>query len=93
MLRPYKKRETKLCLVTTDQSAVVCKLMETIIRFQKENIFIENTQYGFRYKRSNLTNWANKWQMKFNVDKCKILHIGRNNDHVQYSMNGKYFLQ
>ncbi|ORD93263.1 RTJK, partial [Enterospora canceri] len=36
-----------------------------------------------------LTSWANKWQMKFNVDKCKVLHIGRNNDHVQYSMNGK----
>ena len=36
-----------------------------------------------------LTSWANKWKMKFNVDKCKVLHIERNNDHVQYSMNGK----
>ena len=36
-----------------------------------------------------LTRWANKWQMKFNVDKCKVLHIGKRNDHVQYSMNGQ----
>ena len=35
-----------------------------------------------------LANWAHKWQMKFNVEKCKVLHIGSNNDHVNYSMNG-----
>ena len=36
-----------------------------------------------------LTCWAAKWQMKFNVNKCKVLHIGSNNDHVQYRMNGE----
>ena len=36
-----------------------------------------------------LAAWANEWQMKFNVDKCKVLHIGSHNDHVQYSMNGQ----
>ena len=35
-----------------------------------------------------LTFWANKWQMKFNLSKCKVLHIGSNNDQVQYEMNG-----
>ena len=35
-----------------------------------------------------LTSWANKWQMKFNLSKCKVLHIGSNNDQVQYEMNG-----
>ena len=33
--------------------------------------------------------WASKWQMKFNVDKCKVLHIGSNNNRVQYLMNGQ----
>ena len=36
----------------------------------------------------HLVNWSNKWQMKFNVDKCKVLHIGSSNDHTNYTMNG-----
>ena len=35
-----------------------------------------------------LANWAQKWQMNFNTDKCKVLHIGNNNDHANYSLNG-----
>jgi hypothetical protein len=27
----------------------------------------------------NLFEWAKLWGMKFNVEKCKIMHIGRNN--------------
>ncbi len=26
--------------------------------------------------------------MKFNVEKCKVMHIGINNDNVKYLMNG-----
>ena len=26
-----------------------------------------------------LVKWAEDWGMKFNVDKCKIMHVGRNN--------------
>jgi len=29
------------------------------------------------------------WQMLFNVDKCKIMHIGYNSK-AKYEMNGKY---
>ena len=36
-----------------------------------------------------LNDWANKWQMKFNIDKCKVLHVGSNNNLLQYSMNGQ----
>jgi hypothetical protein len=36
-----------------------------------------------------LVNWASKWQMKFNVEKCKVLHIGSNNNRAQYLMNGQ----
>jgi ribonuclease P/MRP protein subunit RPP40 len=32
--------------------------------------------------------WANKWGMSFNVGKCKIMHVGRNNPGLAYSMNG-----
>ncbi len=35
-----------------------------------------------------LSNWAHEWQMKFNVEKCKVMHIAINNDNVKYLMNG-----
>ena len=28
--------------------------------------------------------WARKWEMKFNLDKCKVLHVGRLNKRYQY---------
>ena len=28
--------------------------------------------------------WARKWEMKFNVDKCKVLHVGRLNKRYRY---------
>ena len=37
---------------------------------------------------NNLSDWASKWQMYFNVNKCKIVHLGRNNPRSPYVMNG-----
>ena len=35
-----------------------------------------------------LEEWAAKWRMSFNADKCKVLHLGRNNERYGYVMNG-----
>lgn len=32
--------------------------------------------------------WSIKWQMKFNTDKCKVMHIGAQNLEAQYFMEG-----
>ena len=32
------------------------------------------------------TEWAGKWQMEFNVKKCKIMHIGQKNDKQSTSL-------
>ncbi|CAM5148917.1 unnamed protein product [Eretmochelys imbricata] len=37
---------------------------------------------------TKLSDWATKWQMKFNVDKCKVMHIGKNNPNYTYNMMG-----
>ena len=34
-----------------------------------------------------LTDWTNTWSMMFNVQKCKVLHSGRNNQKFQYTYN------
>ncbi len=35
-----------------------------------------------------LCNWADKWGMEFNVAKCKVMHVGRNNPEYDYTMRG-----
>ncbi|CAM5079620.1 unnamed protein product [Natator depressus] len=37
---------------------------------------------------TKLGDWATKWQMKFNVDKCKVMHIGKRNPNCTYTMMG-----
>jgi len=37
---------------------------------------------------NKLINWADTWSMKFNVAKCKVLHVGRTNTKPVYYMNG-----
>ena len=31
--------------------------------------------------------WSKKWQLPFNVSKCKVLHFGKNNNKKVYKMN------
>ena len=33
--------------------------------------------------------WSKTWGMKFNVDKCKVLHIGHNNINYQYTIDNR----
>ena len=35
-----------------------------------------------------LTEWANTWQMQYNVDKCEIIHFGGKNRKEDYYLNG-----
>ena len=32
--------------------------------------------------------WANDWQMEFNLSKCKVLGMGKNNETRDYRMQG-----
>jgi hypothetical protein len=34
-----------------------------------------------------LCRWSSKWQMSFNVDKCKVMHLGKRNEKVEYQMD------
>jgi hypothetical protein len=35
-----------------------------------------------------LWRWAERWKMEFNLAKCKVMHVGRNNPQYEYNMNG-----
>lgn len=34
----------------------------------------------------SLVEWADKWQLRFNADKCKVLHLGYGNPEFEYDM-------
>ena len=40
-----------------------------------------------------LVRWSEKWQMLFNVGKCKCLHTGPGNTGLNYEMGGMHFRQ
>ena len=35
-----------------------------------------------------LSKWSKKWSMDFNIKKCKIMHVGRNNPKYKYNIDG-----
>ena len=37
---------------------------------------------------NGLVEWAKRWAMAFNVEKCKVMHIGRRNKRFAYTMDG-----
>jgi hypothetical protein len=49
---------------------------------------VENTSQKVQLQGDldRLVDCADKWQMRFNADKCKIIHIGKNNEQQDYNM-------
>jgi len=52
---------------------------------------VDNQQQGQKLQNdlNTLGEWAVKWHMKFSVEKCKVVHYGRNSIGYKYSMYGR----
>ena len=48
-----------------------------------------NDIFALQEDLNRLNAWSKKWQLAFNVGKCKSLHIGSKNTHHKYHMNGE----
>jgi len=48
----------------------------------------EEDRVKFQEGLDNLMEWSEKWQMEFNKGKCHILHLGKNNLKMEYTMGG-----
>ena len=42
---------------------------------------------ALRKDLASLSEWADKWQMKFNIGKCKVMHFGGKNSEAEYNMD------
>ena len=60
-----------------------CGIISSILKFADDTKLIStaNNQEDSEETLSNI------WQMAFNVDKCKVMHVGRTNIHSKYHMN------
>ena len=60
--------------------------------FNKVNLREDNSGRRLQNDIDSLSSWSNKWQLPFNVSKCKVLHIGSCNPCRRYKMNGKQLM-
>ena len=58
-----------------------CKLYCEILREGNDNLMQRDL--------TNLELWSKKWQLLFNIDKCKVMHVGRKNPQLSYSLYGE----
>ena len=49
----------------------------------------EEGYLGLQQDLDQLGQWADEWQMEFNLDKCEVMHFGRLNQGRTYSVNGR----
>jgi hypothetical protein len=42
---------------------------------------------ALRRDLETLSEWSEKWQMPFNIEKCKVMHFGNKNVEAKYCMN------
>ena len=49
-------------------------------------LFSENDWAELQTDLRRLVEWSEKSQLQFSADKCKVLHLGRNNRRVVYNM-------
>jgi len=75
-------------------------LEDTVTANQLLKMFADDTKVGqdvsetegsdeLQNTLNRLWKWVNDWGMAFNVDKCHVMHFGRNNVKHKYKMDGR----
>jgi hypothetical protein len=79
--------------VHIDDIDKVVRLIELLLKFAddckgKKTIMNDQDRKALQDTLDKLCEWAETWGMKFNKEKCKILHVGNNNPSYEYYMQG-----
>jgi len=69
-------------------------ILSKILKFADDTKLVRGIKtfedyYDLGEDLSKLYKWSEDWQMSFNLDKCKVMHIGNNNNLSSYSMGGQ----
>ena len=50
------------------------------------SVYDNDDQSNLQENLSKLETWAERWQMRFHPQKCKVMHIGKETEEFQYTM-------
>ena len=64
------------------------KLFSKIVSQQNQEKDDHNGTQALQRDLDAVKEWACRWKMEFNVDKCKIMHLGSTNPKHTYTMGG-----
>jgi Reverse transcriptase (RNA-dependent DNA polymerase)/Endonuclease-reverse transcriptase len=76
-----------------DLDEIVERLVDLLSKFADDTKGVKiirniNDALQLQEALNKLAEWAQKWGMCFNEQKCKVMHVGKNNPQYEYSMNG-----
>ena len=72
------------CSLFADDSKIYCRVPREINGKPE----LEGAHEVLQKDLQELHKWAKKWKMSFNVNKCKIMHLGYGNAKHDYSLDG-----
>ena len=69
-----------------------CAILSSILKFAVDtNLFskieVEKDSHMLHQDLSELFTWSHEQQMLFSVDKCKVMHVGKNNKRQKLHIN------
>ena len=71
---------------------IQAELTKSMLRMFADDVKIYQTTNYHQVLQEDLQNadsWADKWELKFHIDKCRAMHYGRTNDNHSYKINSK----
>ena len=77
-----------VCLFA-DDSKIYCK----VPRYGNDINELDSAENILQKDLNELQKWATKWKMAFNVNKCKIMHLGYGNNKHEYNLGGETLLE
>jgi len=83
-----------LFLIYINDLDVAAPLVQVLSKFADDTKLghpVSNTadQQIFQQQLDSVFKWSQDWSMQFNVEKCKVMHIGSRNQNFDYFMDGK----
>ena len=63
------------------------KMTSTVLKFADDTKISSNSQQELQRDLDTAVEWAQTWQMQFNTNKCKVMHVGHRNERAIYNMD------